>query len=357
VLTKEARPKTFDELAGQELNKRILKSIIKNPEDAPRSIIMQGYFGSGKTTASRIFSKALNCERKTNPPCLKCPTCLLDLDSSPFYAEYDSAVVGNVDKIRELRDTFYYRVSSGWKVIVFDEVHTASKQSQSALLKVLEEGPSKVFFVFATTDIEKVLPTIRSRSLELRFELIPEKDIINNLRMLSKKYGFYIDNDIHKIIAVRSRGHMRNAHMLLDKYLMLGGEDFLLSVRSARDDFLKFFYAVAVNDKDSVFSSLDNLMTYPLADLKIDFENVILELSQHLVGYSDGGDSVQKIIDQLGSGTLKLIKLSMADWVSGSFTSDLAFQACFLSIYQMFSRGSEGKQVGFQNIQRRHTKS
>ena len=98
MLTRECRPQTFEQVAGQELNKKILKSIINSPGKAPKCLIFQGEFGTGKTTMSRIFAMALNCESHGHKPCLKCATCMsmVDLGSTPFYSEYDSAVVGSI---------------------------------------------------------------------------------------------------------------------------------------------------------------------------------------------------------------------------------------------------------------------
>ena len=110
------RPKTFAEVAGQDLNKKILMAIVKNPEEAPKSLVLQGFYGSGKTTMARIFARALNCENpKNGEPCCKCANCIEDIDSCYYYQEYDAAVVGSVDNIRELRDTFYYKGNCGHK--------------------------------------------------------------------------------------------------------------------------------------------------------------------------------------------------------------------------------------------------
>ena len=225
MITREFRPKNFDEMAGQDINKRILQSIINNPLNAPKVIIMQGSYGSGKTSSARIFARALNCD-SSKKPCGKCSSCLEPLETAVYYSEYDSAVVGSVDKIRDLRDTFFYTMSSGYKVIVFDEVQLSSKQAQSALLKVLEESPRRLFYVLATTDVEKVLPTIRSRSIELRYETVKEPEIIKNLKTISEHKSQPVSDDILLTIARKSKGHMRDAHMFLDQYYMIGGGRF-----------------------------------------------------------------------------------------------------------------------------------
>lgn len=337
MITNDFRPQTFRDIAGQDLNIRILKSIVKSPEDAPRSLIFQGEYGTGKTTSARVFARALNCDSNGTDPCLKCPSCTVDLESSPFYYEYDAAVVGNVDEIRKLRDTFQYSMAGGYRVIVFDEIHLASRQAQSALLKVIEEAPSRVFFIFATTEIDQIIPTIRSRSLELRYERVPVKDVIDNLKSVCNVKQVEVSDDILEMIALRSRGHMRNAHMYLDKYLMIGEEDFRLSTRSAKEDFFDYFLALSKGDKQGVFNAISQLITHPLADLKVDFQQALLDLVEVAVEHKTGGEKEREIISLLGANTLKVIKQFMATWVLDSFESDLSFQACFLGMFQLVS--------------------
>lgn len=333
MITRDYRPSTFDEVAGQELNIRILKSIVENPERAPRSLIFQGGFGTGKTSLSRIFARALNCESKTHKPCGKCQSCREDIDTAPYYAEFDSAAMGSVERIRELRDTFSYSIVNGWSVKVLDECHTISPQGQSALLKVIEEAPPRVFFIFATTNVEKVLRTIRSRSLELRFDLIPSKDIINNLRIVATKEGIDVPDDILDLIAKKSGGHMRNAHMYLDKYLMIGDTDFRQSVRSAHASFYKYFISIAKKDKQGCCRAIDEILTFPLAELQDDYQEVVSEIARSMVGMNDG--QALEIVHMLKSETLKVVKASIADWVTSSFNSDVNLQTALLCLFQM----------------------
>lgn len=333
MLSREARPQNFKEMAGQALNKKILQAIIDNPENAPKVIILQGAFGSGKTTSARILARALNC-KGSNKPCGKCPNCLQDLDQSTFYAEYDSAIVGNVDRIKELRDTFLYTVTDGYKVIVLDEIHLASKASQSALLKVLEEAPNRIFFVLATTDIDKVLPTIRSRAIELRYETVPQAEVVKSLKNLCSKNGFDVPEDILTTIAHKSRGHMRNAHMLLDQYNLIGQESFREVVKSSKDAIERYFLALSSKNKEEMFKSVDDIMTFPLADVTTDFQEVVLEISKAIVG-ATSNESAKKVFSDLGADTLKLVKMCISEWVISSFDSDATLQAALLCMYQM----------------------
>lgn len=137
MLSQELRPFDFDEMAGQEENKRILEAVIRNPEKAPKCLIFAGAFGSGKSTSARIIARRLNNITDRD----------FDLLNSQFYYEYDSTVIGNVDTIRQLRDQFMISYGDYYRVIVFDECHAISAAAQNALLKVLEEAQGKIIFV------------------------------------------------------------------------------------------------------------------------------------------------------------------------------------------------------------------
>jgi hypothetical protein len=130
---------------------------------------------------------------------------------------------------------------------------------------------------------------------------------------------------------------MRNAHMFLDQYLMIGEEDFKLVVRSAREQFLDFFASIAQKNKDRAFKAIDSLLTFPLADLKTDFQQTVLDIMKVLCGKMQPEARIAEVINLLGPDTLKLTRQSMADWVINSFDSDLTFQACMLSLFQLLS--------------------
>lgn len=343
MITRECRPKSFDEMAGQKLNIKMLQAIVNKPKDAPKVIIMQGAFGSGKTTSARIMAYALNCLSDGKKPCGKCKNCKQQLDTSAFYAEYDSAVIGSVEKIRELRDTFMYTVSNGYKVIVLDEVHLVSPQGQSALLKVLEESPENIFYILCTTEVEKILPTIRSRSLELRYETVPAKDVVLNLKSISETKGIDIEDKLLYAIAKKSNGHMRNAHMLLDQYQMIGKESFIETLRTSRPSIYKYFYSLANRDKELTFSAISEVLTFPLAETTNEFSSFVSELTKVLVGYSQD-EKIAKIVQTLGSDTIKLIRICISDWVQQAFQSDATLETALLCIYQMMNSGTQQTQ-------------
>lgn len=340
---------------GHELVIKTLKCIVKNPSQSPHSIILQGEFGTGKTTCSRILARALNCRNRKSDgdACGECSVCTCNIDESIYYEEYDSAMVGSVDAIRNLRQSFYFNNDLGWKIIVFDECHLMSKAAQSALLKVIEEVTDNIIFVFATTDIDKVLPTIRSRSLELRFSLVNEDSIVNNLYGILYKKGLvsaptrneetkvleYKKEDtvkyenILRLIARRSLGHMRNAHMLLDQYFLLGDE-FVKTVRTSKSLFLSLFIFSILGDKNKVSKSIYELQQFSLVNLKVDYENLVLEILKVGLGCQSTTDTLLlKLLSGLKDKFLAFVNILNQSSIYSMFGSDKQFQVAMYLLY------------------------
>lgn len=340
MLTNELRPTTWDDMAGQKINVQILKSIVRNPDGAPRCIIMEGAFGGGKTTSARILARELNGIKDPN----------YDLNSSPFYYEYDSTVIGNVEKIRELRDTLGSGIKGYWQVVVLDEVHACSSQAQTALLKILEEVKSNTFFILCSTHIYKILPTIRSRSLELKYSTVPYEEIIEHLDKVAIKLGADIPDDIKGIIASRSGGHMRNAHMLLDKYFLIGSEVFKESVKSSLSLYCRFFNAVLVDNQADVMKSLNELMMLPLEDLKSDLADLIMMVMKAYNGFEVASNDVKALVSAYGNDIMKLVRAYYSDWTKNFFRSDSDFQAGMLCYYVIL-KGSKPAEVNQGNQQ------
>ena len=334
MLTNQLRPGLWGDMAGQELNKKILQFVVKNPENSPRTIILSGVFGSGKTSSARILARELNGIKDPN----------YDLTLSPFYFEYDATIIGNVERVRELRDVFGSGSREYWKVIVLDEVHAASIQAQTALLKVLEEVEGKTFFLLCTTHLDKVLPTIRSRSLELIYNLVPKKDIVDHLSGVESILGTNVPDDIKNLIAIRSMGHMRNAHMLLDKYMLVGDEIFRNSVRSGVDQYCGLFLAILDNDSDGVFGFLTELKSLPIVYLQKDFSEFILEVMKEFSGVGTTSSSVKKLVERYGNNVLKIVKNYYSEWSGNIFRSEEDFQAGMLLYYHLLSSESKSTQ-------------
>lgn len=334
MLTQQLRPKTFRDVAGQDLVKKTLKAIIKSPENAPRVLILQGDYGTGKTSLARIFARALNCKYLEDmEPCGKCDTCR-DIEDSMYYTEYDSALVGNVEAVKSLRDYFVNNSDDYWKVITIDEFHLVSTTAQSALLKIFEETTSKIFFVLCTTNIDNILKPLRSRSLELKLSLIPDDLIKENLLKVIKNNNINIDESIVDLIVLRSRGHLRDAHMLLDRYCLLEKEDFITSINSAREYYIKFLISCFKGDKEKVSKYIYYLQSYTLADLKIDYEGIVLELFKVSLGVEQAKDEGMGILNKIvGYKILELYKILVDPIILDSFVGDKRFQAACWYIY------------------------
>jgi len=327
MLSQELRPISLEEMAGQDENKKILNAIIKNPEKAPKCIIFSGAFGTGKTSSARIMARELNNIKDRD----------YDLLNSQFYYEFDSTVIGNVDTIRQMRDQFLISYGDYYRIIVIDECHAVSTQAQNALLKVLEEAEGKVFFILCTTEINKVLPTIRSRSLELDFKEVPRDDIIHNLEQVAQSRNIPMSNEIMHIIADRSFGHMRNAHMLIDKYLLLGEEEFIKSVPSASKWYYAFFMSMKYDDNVRdvyVTKSINLLMNIPIEDLHSDWNTFIIESLKYYSGLGTTNEHVLNLVKEYTKEQFSvIISMFFSDELKYMFRDMPYFQATMLYIF------------------------
>lgn len=333
MICQEFRPQTFNEVAGQNLIKDMLKAVVKNPIIAPKTLILQGEYGTGKTTCARILSKALNCKHSKNgDACGECEFCKSNIENSMFYEEYDSAMIGNVETIKSLRDTFYFDKTLGYKVIVLDEAQLMTPQAQSALLKVLEDSTSNIFFIMCTTNIDKILPTIRSRSLKLKFDLVSEQDIIQNLINISHQKEVEIDDYTISLIARRSGGHLRDAHILLDQYLLLGKESFLKSLQSSEDLYYKLILNAIRKDINMCDKIILSLLNFPLSQLKQDYEQVVLDIIKNSILKNSNNQYLQLLLKFASSRIFQIVDILNDEEIYKMFKSDKIFQSAMYLI-------------------------
>jgi len=325
MLTNQLRPGTWEDVAGQKENIRILKALIKNPEKSPKTLILEGAFGCGKTTCARIFAKELNG--------IKDPK--YDLNNSPFYYEYDSTVIGNVEGIKNLRDAFGAGFGDYWKVVVFDEVHAVSSQAQTALLKILEEVSSKTFFVMCTTHIHKVIPTIRSRSLEMFFGTSIYADSIEHLKVLEEKLNIVIADDVKELMIERCGGHIRNLHMMVDVFMIIGEERFKETIFSSTNLYCDFFTAIKSGDDAEVLKAINTLLVLPSEILKHDFALFHSKCILKFNGFDPNNAKVEKLVKLYGNDVLKITKNFFSEWMRHAFISGEHFQAAMLYFYTL----------------------
>ena len=222
------RPQTFAELVGQEAIAQTLTSAILQERIAP-AYLFTGPRGTGKTSSARIFAKSLNCISTVAPtptPCGKCNVCQeIARGSTLDVIEIDAASNTGVDNIRDLIERSQFSpVQCRYKVYVIDEVHMLSNQAFNALLKTLEEPPDRVVFVLATTDPQRVLPTIISRCQKFDFRRIPLESMIAHLHKIAKLENINIASDAVQMIAQLAQGGLRDAESLLDQLSLFSGQ-------------------------------------------------------------------------------------------------------------------------------------
>ena len=221
ALYRKYRSKTFDELYGQEAVVASLKNQVKNNEIS-HAYIFQGTRGTGKTSAAKILSRAVNCLHPVDGnPCNECENCKRILNESVLdVVEMDAASNNGVDDIRDLKDKVIYPPQAlKYKVYIIDEVHMLSKGAFNALLKILEEPPRHLIFILATTEIEKIPATILSRSQKFNFKRISVEDIESNLKRITELEGKSCDEEVFTLIAKTADGAMRDALSVLDQLL------------------------------------------------------------------------------------------------------------------------------------------
>ncbi len=217
VLYRKYRPKTFDEVVGQEYTTQMLKNAINN-EKTSHAYLFTGPRGTGKTSSAKIFAKALNCENNIDGnPCNNCRACNMFVES-PDIIELDAASNNSVDDIREIVNNVKLVPSNlKYKIYIIDEVHMLSPGAFNALLLTLEEPPSHVVFILATTEIQKVPITIQSRCQRFDFKPVNAPEMIKRLKEISNEEKIKIDEDALEEIALISAGGMRDALGILDQ--------------------------------------------------------------------------------------------------------------------------------------------
>ncbi len=228
VLARKYRSQTFDEVVGQEAIAQTLKNAIQTDRVA-HAYLFTGTRGVGKTTTARILAKSLNClaaDKPTVTPCCKCESCTaINVGDDIDVMEIDGASNNGVEEVRRLRENAIYAPArSRYKIYIIDEVHMLSTSAFNALLKTLEEPPPHVKFIFATTEPQKVIPTIQSRCQRFDFSNIPALKIVEQLKAVLKREKLKYDENLLGPLAKLANGSMRDALSLLDRLISTGSQ-------------------------------------------------------------------------------------------------------------------------------------
>jgi DNA polymerase-3 subunit gamma/tau len=271
ALYRKYRPATFAEVVGQEH----VTAPLMNAVDSGRinhAYLFSGPRGCGKTSSARILARSLNCEQgPTSTPCGACGSCIAlapDGPGSLDVMEIDAASHGGVDDARELREkAFFAPVNSRYKVYIVDEAHMVTTQGFNALLKVVEEPPDFLVFIFATTEPEKVLPTIRSRTHHYPFRLVPPTTLRGLLEKTCAAEGVHVEPTVYPLVVRAGGGSVRDSLSILDQLLAGAGPEGVsypsaVGLLGVTDDALldETIDALAAHDAPAVFRAVDRVV-------------------------------------------------------------------------------------------------
>ncbi len=302
VLARKYRPQTFADVIGQEHVTRTLKNAIEQQRIA-HGYIFSGHRGIGKTTVARILAMCLNCrggkeDRPQAEPCGKCESCTeIRASGAVDVIEIDAATNRGIDEIRELRDAARYRPARDrYKIYILDEAHQITDAAFNALLKTLEEPPSHIIFMMATTQPEDIPQTIRSRCQHFSFHAVRFDEIVNQLTAIAQQEKIKADRDAIALLAEAGDGSMRDALSIMDQAIAccgdtLTGELVLQLVGAVPGEVLeKMMQAVAANSSQEVLRLVDKLVTEGQSPTHF-ARQVVRFLRNAMVAKVAGGDS------------------------------------------------------------------
>ena len=346
VIARKWRPQTFNDVVGQDHVVRTLKNAIARNRIA-HAYLFVGPRGTGKTSTARIFAKALNCtdgpkaDFDPKDPAVQSITEGTSMD----VIEIDGASNNSVDQIRDLRDDVRYAPTQGkYKIYIIDEVHMLSNQAFNALLKTLEEPPEHVKFVFATTDVQKVLPTILSRCQRFDLKPIPAELIVGRLQTIADEEKIKVTPEALACIARMADGGMRDAQSIFDQMISFCGTEIsepdVLDVYGlvAGEKIAALAGAVAAGDHQKIIAIVDECdesgrdLVRLLTDMQALVRQALLDAiakggrSEKLGGVSMTTEQLTRLLDGLREGEGG-VKLGLAEKINFEVTLLKAVEA------------------------------
>lgn len=312
ALYRKWRPRTFDDVVGQEAITDTLKnSLIRGK--VSHAFLFAGPRGTGKTSCAKIFAKALNClNLQEGEPCNECSNCLdADQGAMPDIVEMDAASNNSVDEIRDLLDKVHYAPTEGkYKVYIIDEVHMLSISAFNALLKTLEEPPASVVFILATTELQKVPATIISRTQRYNFKRFSNEAMVQRMEYILGQEGVEYEDKALKVIAQVADGGMRDALSILDQLL------------SFEKSSVRYEDALEVTG----FAAQEQVEKLLLALLNGDSQTA-LDLAKSAI---QDGASAQNILNEIISLTVQAMlftKTGQGEFLTDDFAQEIAQQS------------------------------
>ncbi len=275
VIARKWRPQAFSEVVFQDHVSKTIQNSIKQGRIS-HAYLFSGPRGVGKTTMARILAKALNCVHGPTPePCGVCENCVEIRQGNSFdVIEIDGASNNGIDNIRELRENVNFApAKSKYKIYIIDEVHMVTTAAFNALLKTLEEPPSHIIFIFATTEIHKIPDTILSRCQKYFFKKIPIEVVVQHLERIVKKEGYNISANALYPVARIADGSMRDAQSLLDQVISFSGlstgdsaeisEQDALSILGVvpTESYIRLFNYISLSDRGGLIGEVDRIVS------------------------------------------------------------------------------------------------
>ena len=304
ALYRTYRPQSFNEVIGQKTIVQTLMNAL-NENKISHAYLFAGPRGTGKTTMARLLAKSLNCSEGFGHQCNKCENCLsIAQGNHPDVIEIDAASNRGIDDIRDLIENVKYSPIMGrYKVYIIDEVHMLTNEAFNALLKTLEEPPSNVIFILATTEPHKLMPTIMSRLQRYDFEKVSDKEIISRVKEILKKENVtYEDQAIEELVSLADGG-VRDTLSMLDQAIVYSQNNItLLSIQdlfslTSKSEKIKILLSLQNKDIASLNSLLDNFASRGVNIKKLN-EDLLTIFKDILISKVSSDTSLLKVLDQ-----------------------------------------------------------
>lgn len=358
ALYRKYRPKTFDDVCGQQIVVQTLKNVIKNNK-LTHAYLFIGPRGTGKTSIAKIFAKTINClEPHDGISCEKCDMCVSNnTNENVDIIEMDAASNNGVDEIREIRNhiTLLPTVSK-YKIYIIDEVHMLTQGAFNALLKTLEEPPEHIIFVLATTEPQKIPLTIMSRCQSFEFKPISTSIIKDRLKYISEKENIKIDDESLDLIAEESNGGLRDAVSMLDQLNAYSdgnikhNDVLLLNGRISDEEILMFINNVINNNLKDVFEKIEQWQNEGKNFVYI-CSDLIKFLRKNLIEYKIKNNS--EIVDKIGeNNTIEIIMLlnKMSNDIKISKDKRILFDVSIINIINLVNKKQIQKELNNKEI-------